>query len=219
VTRRLRIQWDQGRKVDALLEVGSGPGVLLAHGAGAPQRHPFMVGMRRRLAAADLTVMTFDYPYAAEGRKAPDRMPRLLQCHRAALARLTEYSSAVVLAGKSMGGRMASHLAAEQPASAVGLLVYGYPLVSPSSGEERDTEHFDEITVPALLLSGDRDRLGPVPALRRLERRSPGVTLEIVEGADHSFRHGRFLDVLAGATVDWLGREGLRGPGAGRIGH
>jgi len=218
VTRRLRIEWDGDRKVDALLEVGSGPGILLAHGAGAPQRHPFMVGMRRRLASAGLTVMTFDYPYTAEGRKAPDRMPRLLQCHRAALARLREYSPEVVLTGKSMGGRMASHLAAERPEGAAGLIVYGYPLVSPSSGEDRDTAHFADIAVPVLLLSGDRDRLGPVAALRRLAA-GPRVTLEIVEGADHSFRHERFLDVLAGATVDWLGRQGLRAPGAGRSGR
>ena len=214
MTRRLRIEWEAGRKVDALLELGSGPGVLFAHGAGAPQRHPFMVGMRRRLAAAGVTVMTFDYPYTAEGRRAPDRMPRLLQSHRAALARLLEYAPEAILAGKSMGGRMASHLAAERPDGVVGLVVYGYPLVSPSTGEERDTGHFADIAAPALLLSGDRDRLAPVPALRRLARRRPSVTLEIVEGADHSFRRERFLDDLAAATLVWLGDQGLRGPGA-----
>jgi predicted alpha/beta-hydrolase family hydrolase len=219
VTRRLRIEWSRGRKVDALLQVGGGPGILLAHGAGAPQRHPFMVGMRRRLAAAGLTVMTFDYPYSAEGRKAPDRMPRLLECHRAALDRIRGYAPQVVLAGKSMGGRMASHLSAEAPEGVVGLVVYGYPLVSPSSGEERDTAHFGAITVPALLLSGDRDRLGPVDALRRLERRSPAVTLEIVEGADHSFRRERFLPLLSEATVAWLRREGLRKAAGGRTGR
>lgn len=209
MTRRLRIEWQSGRKVDALLEVGDPPGILLAHGAGAPQRHPFMAGMRRRLAAAGHTVMSFDYPYAAEGRRAPDRMPRLLACQRAALERLASYAPTVVLAGKSMGGRMSSHLAAERPDGVAGVVVYGYPLVSPSTGVERDTGHFADITVPALLLSGDRDRLGPVPALRRLAASSPAVTLEIVAGADHSFRHERFIDVLADSTLDWLARLGL----------
>lgn len=213
MTRRLRVHWREGKAVDALLQVGENAlGILLAHGAGAPQRHPFMTGMRRRLAGLGLTVMTFDYPYAAEGRKAPDRPAVLLDCHRAALDRLRDYADRVVLAGKSMGGRLASELAATSPAGLAGLVVYGYPLVSPSSPEPRDTSHLARVAAPMLFLSGDRDRLAPLPVLRQVERAHRSLTLVVIEGADHSFRVPKssgldvdgVLDRLAADTGRWL---------------
>jgi len=212
VTRRLRVEWAPGRKVDALLDV-AGPGhpaILLASGAGAGQRHPFMAGMRRRLYGGGLTVMTFDYPYADEGRRAPDRMLVLLACHEAARDRLAEYSAKLVLAGKSMGGRMATHVAAEGTTPA-GVVVYGYPLQPPGAREPRDTSHLARIEAPVLLISGERDRMGPAPLLEQIAS-VEGMRLERVPLADHGFRVPRssglepdqVLDDLASRTLSWM---------------
>jgi len=78
--RQLEVEWRPGRRVTACLEGPggtAGPGILLAHGAGAGQGHPFVTGLRRRLAGAGFLTMTFDYPYAAAGRRAPDRLAPL----------------------------------------------------------------------------------------------------------------------------------------------
>lgn len=217
MARRLRIEWHPGRKVTARLAVPAqvtGPAVLLAHGAGAGQDHPFMTGMRDRLAVAGHPTLTFDYPYTEEGRRAPDRPPVLLACHRAALHRLQHYGWPVVLAGKSMGGRMASHLAVDE-AGPVGLVFFGYPLVSPSSGAVRSTDHLAEIGLRMLFLTGSRDRLAPLDALRPVVDGLRRATLEVVEGGDHSFalprsagvEPGDVLDDLAARTARWIRRR------------
>jgi predicted alpha/beta-hydrolase family hydrolase len=223
MARTLRIEWRPGRKVTGRLAMPGDPigaALLLAHGAGAGQDHPFVAGLRDRLCAAGHPVLTFDYPYAAEGRRRPDRAPVLLECHRRALDRLEEYGRPVVLAGKSMGGRMASHLAAGDPRP-VGLVCLGYPLVSPSSGEERDTGHLGEVGRPMLFVSGSRDRLAPLGRLRPLVERLPAATLEVVPDADHGFRVPKrsgldaasVLDRIAGIVAGWPAVQSVGGGG------
>ncbi len=214
MARRLRIEWHPGRKVTGRLDVPaapSGPAILLAHGAGAGQQHPFMLGLRTRLADAGHPTLAFDYPYMEDGRRFPDRAPVLLACHRAALHRLIGYGWPVVLAGKSMGGRMASHLATTVPGLA-GLVVYGYPLVSPSTGKIRSTEHLREVDVPMLFISGSRDRLAPLDALDSLVASLSGASLDVIEEGDHSFEvpertgldPGAVLDRISEITTRWI---------------
>jgi len=199
VARRLRIEWLPGRKITAELAVPgdrSGPAILLAHGAGAGQAHPFLWGLRKRLATAGFPTLTFDYPYMEAGRRAPDRLVTLLACHRAALQRLRSYGWPVVLAGKSI----------------LGLVFYGYPLVSPSSGVVRSTDHLRDGGLPMLFLAGSRDRLGPLDALRPLVERLPSAALEVIDEGDHSFKVPKrtglsaddVLDRLAGLTIEWI---------------
>jgi uncharacterized protein len=192
-----------------------GPGILLAHGAGAGQDHPFMAGLRRRLAAAGHPILTFDYPYAAERRRAPDRLEVLVECHRAAARRLAMETGEVALAGKSMGGRVATHLAAGgEPCR--GVVCFGYPLLPLGKTEPRSTAHLDAVSVPLLFVSGSRDRLAPLDLLRPVVARLPRAALEVIEGSDHSFGVRAILDVggnaaldrLAAVTVTWL--AGLR---------
>ena len=106
----------------------SGRAVLLAHGAGAGQDHPGMTSIRDGLVARGHPVLTFNYPYTEAGRRfPPDRRDILLACHRAAAEWLRDRCSGMVMAGRSMGGRMASYLAAEgEPCD--GLVLYAYPL-------------------------------------------------------------------------------------------
>lgn len=221
--RPVTIEWRPGRRVTARLETpaaASGPAVLLASGAGAGQSHPFLAGLRRRLAAAGHPTMTFDYPYATEGRRAPDRPEVLLECHRAAARLLGERVGGVVLAGKSMGGRVATHLAAAGEVC-LGVVCYGYPLLPPGKVVPRDTGHLDAVAVPLLFLSGSRDRLAPLELLWPVVERLPRARLTVIEGADHSFgvkaapdaRGEAMLDRLAADTREWLADRDAAGSG------
>ena len=190
----------------------TGDAVLLAHGAGAGQDHPFMTTLRDALGERGLTVMTFNYAYTEAGRKAPDRVEKLLEVHHAAADRLTAYSDRVVLAGKSMGGRVASHLAADAAWPATALVYYGYPLVPLGKAEPRDTSHLERITVLQLFFAGSRDRLSPPDQIGPLATRLPRAEAVIVEGGDHSFKvpkrsgrtHEEVICDLAATTVRLL---------------
>lgn len=216
-TRRVRIEWSPGAKVDGLLSgSASGPvGVLLAHGAGAGQRHPFMAGLRTRLADAGHPVLTFDYPYVEAGRRAPDRLPKLLECHRAAFNRLRDRVDRVVVAGKSMGGRVGGHLVAEDANLAAGLIFFGYPLVAIGSNEPRSTSHLEGVNAPMLFIQGERDSMGPPELIDAAVRRIPSGEMVVINDANHGFavpkRTGLtsddVLDRLASLAVSFV--EGL----------
>ena len=103
-----------------------GPAFLLAPGAGAPSSHPRMRTFARLLETIG-PVHPFDYPYALAGRRRPDPLPKLIEAHRAALATLrAKHDGPIVLAGKSMGGRVGCHVALVDPVEA--LICFGYPL-------------------------------------------------------------------------------------------
>jgi uncharacterized protein len=184
--------------------------LLLAHGAGAGPEHPLLAAISRGLAEAGLSVLRFRYPYRErmerEGtRRPPDRMSVLEAAHQAALAELERLAprSRVLLAGKSMGGRVGSHLAAKG-ASCRGLVLIGYPLHPAGRPEKERSEHFPAIAQPALFLQGTRDALCELPRLARaLERYGGRATLSVIEGADHDFkRPGR-----GGADAQAAARE------------
>jgi len=189
VARRLKIKWEGG-KVAGLLDVPAEPnpiGILLAHGAGAGQEHPFMVHMRRGLAAAGFMTLSFNYAYIEAGRRAPDRMPKLLAVHAAAGERLGTYVDRIALVGKSMGGRVGSHLAGDGGWPAAALVYLGYPLVPLGRTEPRPTEHLQRIDSPQLFIAGSRDRLGPVAAIEETAAALPVAAVQVVQGADHGF--------------------------------
>jgi predicted alpha/beta-hydrolase family hydrolase len=216
MVRRLKLRTGE-IAVPARLVVPDGAGsvgVVLAHGAGAGQDHPWMVTMRDLLAGQGVTTMTFDYAYVAEGRKAPDRPPKLLAVHRAAVERMGRYCDRIVLAGKSMGGRMASHLVGDEGVAASGLIYYGYPLVPLGKGEPRSTAHLQRIEVPQLFFAGTRDRLSPPSLVEPLTSRLVDGRVVVVEDADHSFNVPKrtgitqpdVLERIATTTAEWIER-------------
>lgn len=216
MTRRLRIEWRKGDKVTGRLAMPAQPrdtAILLAHGAGLGQDHAWMVRVREGLAAAGYPTLTFDYPYMEAGRRSPGSPKVNLACHAASADRLAAYCDRVVLAGKSMGGRLGSHVAADGwPAAA--LVFFGYPLVAPGKMEARDTSHLDAIDAPLLFVSGTRDQLCPLELLEPLVARL-GAEAALVEGGGHGFsvRGGppveEILDGVVGTTVAWLAERGL----------
>lgn len=163
--------------------------VILAHGAGAGIDHPWMREMDSALGVRGFDVVAFNYLYTSEGRKAPDRLPKLLQVHAALLDWVTDQTGTPpVLAGKSMGGRVGGHLAADVGDRIGGVVYLGYPLVAMGKTEPRDTSHLDEITVPQLFISGSRDRMGPLDLLSTIADRVPDGRLIPIESGDHSLK-------------------------------
>lgn len=209
---RKTIAYDGGTVTGITAGVPGDLGVLLAHGAGAGQEHPWMADVREGLASLGLFVMSFDYRYTAAGRRAPDRLPMLLSVHRAAADALAEECDHVVIAGKSMGGRVGSHLVGDEGWPAAALVYYGYPLVPMGKGEPRATDHLDAIEAPQLFFAGTRDRLSPPALVGSIAERVPDGTIEVVDDGDHSFKmlkrsprtdEAALNDVIA-STAAWL---------------
>src|SRR5215467_13410795 len=127
-------------------------GLVLAHGAGAGQRSHFMVLAAKQMAARGVTTATFDFPYVIERRKVPDKAPVLEESWRATLAAaLKEPAFAglpVFIGGKSMGGRMASHIAAQHVGWIRGLVFFGYPLRPPGRHDQRRDAHLPDVREP-----------------------------------------------------------------------
>jgi predicted alpha/beta-hydrolase family hydrolase len=162
---------------------------VFAHGAGAGQHHPFMTGVSRALAARGIDVVTFDFPYMRQRRGAPDRPPVLEQAFRDVVAAARGWSAAVrfFVGGKSMGGRMATHLAAQHLESLSGVVCFGYPLHPPGKPDQLRVAHLPSIAVPLLIIQGERDAFGtPAELGPHLESMRADVRLQVVERADHS---------------------------------
>lgn len=171
---------------------GQDPALILAHGAGNDMNHPFLGHVAEGLAGAGALVVRFNFPYKEQGRKAPDRAPVLERTWRAVIdvvrADAELQPGALFLAGKSMGGRMASHVVATG-ASCSGLVFLGYPLHPAGKPDKLRVEHLDRIAVPMLFIQGTRDRLCQLDLLRPvLDQVKTPVDLHIIEGADHSFK-------------------------------
>lgn len=183
------------------------PLLVLAHGAGAPADSAWMAAMAGALAACGVSVARFEFPYMTkrreDGRKRPpDRMPALVARYREVLADFSgRHGGALYIGGKSMGGRVASMLAAD-PATKVaapglsGVVCFGYPFHPPGRPERLRTEHFRDLQVPQLIVQGPRDPFGRrdemphlLPADGPPHESAPGsVHLHWLTDGDHDFR-------------------------------
>jgi len=173
---------------------------VFAHGAGAGHFHPFMAGYASALAARGITVVTFNFPYMEKRRKTPDRAPVLEDAFRRAIAGAVAHrhvkASKLFIGGKSMGGRIATHLGAnldqwpEAPRPS-GVIAFGYPLAPPRSKRTGDrVTHLKMLAVPTLIVQGTRDPFGgPDEITEAIADADPAPPIEImtVDGGDHSF--------------------------------
>lgn len=165
--------------------------LLLAHGAGAGMDSPFMEQLAEALARRDLRTLRFDFPYMAraraEGRRRPPNpAPVLLEHWRAMVAtwRAAE-SGPLWLAGKSMGGRMASLLADEL--GATGLVCLGYPFHPAGKPERLRTEHLATLATPTLIVQGERDALGTRTEVAGYAL-APTLEVQWIATADHDLK-------------------------------
>ncbi len=222
VGRRIRVS--EGVEVSALLMAPARPRALyvLAHGAGAGMRHPFMEAIARRLAAQGIGTLRYQFPYAEQGERRPDPEPVLLATVGAAVAAGREVAGGLPLlaGGKSMGGRMTSRAAAGPALGAggpplpgvAGLVFLGFPLHPSGQPGVARADHLARVELPMLFLQGTRDTLADLGLLRPVvERLGKRAALRVIEHADHSFhvlkRSGRtdeqVLDELAAAVAQW----------------
>lgn len=205
----MQVELSGGEAVSAVVRGDGDVTVLLAHGAGTDQHHRMTVGIAEALARRAVRVVTFNYPYTEAGRRRPDRANVLLACHRTVADRVrSEFGSALVLAGRSMGGRMATMLAANgYPCRAV--VCYAYPLHPAHKPEKLRIEHLGDVAVPMLYFQGSRDALSRGELFDREVRPLPLASVVDMEGADHSFR-GRgwtepdLYEFLAAHTAEWI---------------
>ena len=160
---------------------------LFAHGAGAGQRHPYMVGTAERLARRGVSVVTFDFPYTEQGRKLPDPGRVLEACFGAVFAAVRAQTEGRLFAGgKSMGGRIASQAAARALIDPAGLVFLGYPLHPPGKPTQRRDKHLPSVSAPMLFVQGARDVFGTPAEFATLLPTLAQATLFPVEGGDHS---------------------------------
>jgi uncharacterized protein len=189
--------------------------LVLAHGAGAGQASPFMVAAAGGIASRGIAAATFDFSYMAARRSAPSPASVLEAEWREAIdaARRTFPAVPLFIGGKSMGGRIASQVAARADCGPLaGLVFFGYPLHPPGKPHQRRDAHLPAIREPMLFIQGSRDAFGGSSEIAALLPKLSRASLHDVAGGDHSLkvpaRGGRapaavFDDVLDGA-VRWM---------------
>ena len=188
----LHYEADAGRSQRATL--------ILAHGAGAPQLSAFMRQFAEGMASRGIDTVTFNFVYMERGRRAPDpggpggRAARLEATYRVAIeatrAAVVSAATRLVIGGKSMGGRIESHVAASAEASADvdGLIFLGYPLHPPGRPERSRDANLPSIAAPILFVQGSRDIFGTRDEMRPVVDACQDARLHIVEGGDHSLK-------------------------------
>ncbi len=187
---------------------GSTTYLILGHGAGGNLYTPTLVKFAVALASRGVGAVRFNFPYAEAKRKVPDSQATLEACCRSVAEHVASRASGLFLGGRSMGGRIASHLVADG-FPATGLVFLGYPLHPPGQPTRLRDAHLRKVHVPMLFLQGSRDAFAQPDLLARTVSQLKTATLHIVEGGDHglSVRGRAPEDVtqeLLDTTVDWI---------------
>jgi predicted alpha/beta-hydrolase family hydrolase len=198
-------------EVAGLLQIPAHASHLLvfAHGAGAGMRHAFLESVASALGESGIATLRYQFPYMQKASRRPDPPAVLKATVRAAVraAAAAAPDLPLLAGGKSMGGRMTSQAAADEPLEGVrGIVFFGFPLHPAGSPSSERGAHLSRVTLPMLFLQGTRDRLAELERLRPLLAAIPRATLSVFEGADHSFH----LPKSAGRTDDDLLSEMAR---------
>ena len=225
-TETMKVKVNERDSVTALLYAAAkkprlGFTVLLGHGAGANQLSGFMRLFAEELATRGLDAMTFNFLYTEQGRGAPDPKARLESCYQSVIDAAREHKklkgNRLIIGGKSMGGRIASQVAAANGTGIDGLVFLGYPLHPPGRPDKMRDEHLKQIKAPMLFAQGARDAFGTPEEIRAVVKRDKlPATLYVIEGGDHSFKtpksvgtqeevYGRVLNQIATWVVDYCG--------------
>jgi hypothetical protein len=191
---------------------------VFAHGAGAPMTSPFMEQVAHGMAAAGIRVVRFEFPYMRARRRRPDAPAVLLDAWREAAAAAGE-PRRLVIGGKSMGGRMATMVAAGADAGTApvahpiaGVVALGYPLHPPGRPQQLRVAHFATLRTPLLVVQGTRDDFGsPDEIAPHLAPLGPLATIHPIERGDHSFKvtglprgaQGTVLDGILDTVAAW----------------
>lgn len=179
---------------------------VFSHGAGAGMDSDFMLQVSKQLTDKGIEVKRFEFPYMkkirAEGkRRPPDRMPKLMSAFKDELIELKNNGNQkkIVIAGKSMGGRVASLLVADdnEILGIKAVVCFGFPFHPPKKQEKYRGEHLKSIKTPTLILQGERDPFGTKEEVGEYAL-SDKVTVKIIKDGDHSFKPR----IKSGTTLD-----------------
>jgi hypothetical protein len=198
------------------IDVGGRPGLLvrprgakalyvLAHGAGAGMRHPFMEALASALAAEKVATLRWEFPYMAAGKKRVDSPEVAEAAVREAVAAARKYKLPLFAGGKSFGGRMTSRAHAAEPLPVKGLVFVGFPLHMPKKPAVERAAHLSAAMGPMLFVQGTRDELADLGLLRPIVKRI-GADLHVIEGADHGFTRSGNVGELATTIGSWIDR-------------
>lgn len=173
-----------------VFEGGRHPTLILAHGAGAPMNSPFMLFMANQISRAGFNVVLFEFEYMKKARREarrlpPDRPEVLAAAWKKVLSAFG--NNPLIIGGKSMGGRIASMLLAQNPGIARGLVCLGYPFHPPGKSESLRVAHLENISNPVLICQGERDPLGSKEEIEAMTFPQNFEFFWLPDG-DHSFK-------------------------------
>jgi predicted alpha/beta-hydrolase family hydrolase len=174
--------------------------LLLAHGAGAAMDSPAMQSIALALAAVGLRVARFEFGYMAgrrQGRRAPPPKAETLRGEYRAAVESLGAPGKLVIGGKSMGGRVASLVAAE--IGSAGLLCIGYPFHPPGRPGELRTAHLATLATRTLICQGTRDPFGTREEVAGYAL-SSAIEIAWFEDGDHDLRPRKAVTGLTAAA-------------------
>jgi uncharacterized protein len=185
---------------------------VLAHGAGAGMRHPFLNDAARALATRDVGTLRYEFAYMEAKKRRVDPPAVAVARVREAAEEAARAAPRVPLiaGGKSFGGRMTSTAQSEAPLPNVrGLVFLGFPLHPPGRAGLERAAHLEGVKVPMLFLQGTRDDFARLDLLQSvIVGLGDRATLHLVDDGDHSFKvRGRtpadVIGELAETIADW----------------
>jgi uncharacterized protein len=217
----LKVNVTESDSVTALLYPASSPRLnatlILGHGAGGNQLSPFMKLFAGGLSERGIDAITFNFLYMERGRGAPDPKAKLESCYQsvidAALAHKKLKSNRLAIGGKSMGGRIASQVAAAGGANVAALVFLGYPLHPPGKPEQLRDSHLKDIRAPMLFIQGSKDPFGTSAEIQNtIKKHKLPATLYVIEGGDHSFKvpksaglsQSEVYESMMDKIIEWL---------------
>jgi predicted alpha/beta-hydrolase family hydrolase len=181
---------------------------VLAHGAGAGMRHPFLEALAAALAGEGVATLRYQFPYMDAGSRRIDPAQVLEARVREAVAAAREHGLPLFAGGKSMGGRMTSQAQAREPLPGVrGIAFVGFPLHPAREPATKRADHLPGVRVPMLFLQGSRDELASLELLQPIIAELPRAALHVVPDADHSFHVPKRSGRTDAQIIEELARE------------
>jgi hypothetical protein len=190
--------------------------LLLAHGAGAPSDSDFMNFMAAALAKQGIRVGRFEFPYMEKRRddgkrRPPDREPILRETFQQALSEF-DNGTPCLIGGKSMGGRIATMVAADAEVEAAGVVCLGYPFHPTGRPEKLRVAHLANLTVPTLIVQGARDPFGNMEEYHTFGVQNSRIEMCWLADGNHDLKprkasgvtHEEHLQTAVQRIADWM---------------
>ncbi len=184
--------------------------LILAHGAGAGMHHPFMVSLGQKLSEKRISVVRFNFPYMEQGRKSPGSPKSNIETWQLVVEHIESAfpNIPIFISGKSYGGRMGSHLIAENDMSSVdGIIYYGFPLHAPGRDSKDRAAHLTDVKIPQLFLQGTKDKLANIEMIGEVVETLSTAEMSVLEDGDHSFNVPKRTGKSKEDVMSWLAEE------------